>query len=134
MLSRPIPTERGVRRNAVRRQVLGRLLDARVRLSSQEGQKAQRIVNTAIREVQALIRQDEKFLGSLARTSALPVDDYVMLAAFDKGREIPLVIAYHMLSEARIPSAERLELGILRRCREACRGACIKADLGDPRA
>lgn len=126
------PNREATRRNEIRRIVLGRLMEARKRLSSKEGQKAQRIVNGTIRELQALLKVEQDRYGPYTRTSPDPIAHAVMLHALQNGRDLPLVIAYHVLTQDHLGNAQGAEIGMLRKCRQACRDACIAAGLGDP--
>lgn len=125
------PSDAQVRVHRDRRALLGRLMAARKLLNTPEAAKPLKAVNAAIRQTEAQLRQSQKALGPLGGTSPLPVDAMVYLDGPDT--DVPLYIAYGLLSVARLPSLEGRDIGLINACRDSCRGACIKAGLTDPR-
>ncbi len=117
-----------------RRHLLGRLTEARQQMSAPGGQKAQRVVSAAIRELQALMRANRGTLAEFGDPSPLPVDDATMANALHRGGEDGLRVAYHLLDASDLGFRTGRETGLVRQCREVCRGACVKAGLGDPEA
>lgn len=130
----PALTETMIQQNHLRRLILGRLMEARDRLSAPGGEKAQKVVNGAIRQIQALMQPNQKVLGHLGGMQPIPVENLAMLGALHFGGEEPLCIAFHLLNQP-IPDRPRgPETGFVNNCRAVCRQACIKAGLGDPLA
>lgn len=123
-----------VRQNRIRRHLLGRMVEARQRLSAPGGQKAQKVITGAITQMQALMRANQRTLAELGGMSPEPVSDAVLLNALQRGDDNPLKIAFHLLTLDGFDRVRGPEVGLMNQCRQACRGACIKAEIGDPLA
>ena len=121
-----------VRQNRMRQVLLGRMVEARQRLSAPGGQKAQKVVNGAITQLQALMRANQRTLAELGGMAPEPVSDAAMFGALHRGDDNPLKIAFHLLTLDGLERVRGPEVGLINQCRQACRGACIKAEIGDP--
>ncbi len=123
-----------VAENRRRRAILGRLMYARQKLSADGGQRAQKVVSKGIADLTALMRANQKMLSELGGMSAYSVEASDLMRAVPIADEnTPLLVAYHILDIDDLGHRRGAEIGIVNACREACRGACIKAGIGDPR-
>ena len=134
MPPRTLFTHELIEQNRKRRQIIGRLELARKTLSAPGGQKVQRVITNTTRQVQALMRPNQATLGAFGGLSAQTVDQTFQVKALTAGDGEPLRTAYHLLSVDDLGLWRGPEYGLVKQCREAARGACIKAGIADPAA